>query len=79
MNDELPSPDRLDALLDEARGSLSEAAFAKKIGVSQHCLWWARRRGGRVSPRLAVLIERGSGGRVSRLTLRPDVFAGAGE
>lgn len=47
--------------------------LAAAIGFSQHAVWQAMRRG-RVSPRMAVAIERATFGEVRRCDLRPDIF-----
>lgn len=52
----------------------SEAKLGKAAGVSQNAIWQAKQRG-RVSAELAIKIEKATGGAVTRLQLRPDIFA----
>jgi DNA-binding transcriptional regulator YdaS (Cro superfamily) len=52
----------------------SEAKLGALAGVSQNAIWQAKVKG-RVSAELAVAIERGLRGRVTRAELRPDLFA----
>lgn len=54
----------------------SEKKLGDAAGVSQNAIWSAK-RAGRVSAELAVGIERATGGEVSRVDLRPDLFGAA--
>ena len=52
----------------------SEAKLGALAGVSQNAIWQAKRKG-RVSAELAVAIELGLRGQITRAELRPDLFA----
>jgi DNA-binding transcriptional regulator YdaS (Cro superfamily) len=52
----------------------SEKKLGNAIGYSQHAVWHAKKTG-RVSPRMAVEIERATRGAVTRIGLCPEVFA----
>lgn len=52
----------------------SEAKLGNLAGVSQNAIWNAKVKG-RVSAELAVAIELGLRGQVTRAELRPDLFA----
>lgn len=54
----------------------SQNALAKAIGYSQHAVWHACKKG-RVSPGMAVAIERATNAVVLRGDLRPDIFGDA--
>lgn len=61
--------------LEEAtRIAGNERKLAKAIGMSQHAVWHARKRGS-VSPTMAIKIEKFTKGAVTRRQLRPDLFA----
>jgi hypothetical protein len=49
----------------------SEAKLGKATGYSQHGIWMARKKG-RVSPKMAVAIERAVG--IPKSALCPDIF-----
>lgn len=54
----------------------SEAKLAEAVGVSQPAINKARKRGA-VSPKLALEIDRATGGEISKHQLRPDIFGEA--
>lgn len=50
----------------------SETELARRIGSTQNAVWQARQRD-RVSPEMAMAIERALGGEVLARELRPDL------
>lgn len=55
----------------------SDAKLAAAAGVSQNAIWKAKRRvekGHQVSAEMALKIDQATGGRVSKSTLRPDLW-----
>jgi DNA-binding transcriptional regulator YdaS (Cro superfamily) len=73
-------PDDIRALIRAAAAEFggSEAKLAGACGVTQNAVW-AARRAGRVSAELALKIETATGGKVSRTSLRPDLWPPAEE
>ena len=66
----------LDALRKALKMYESQAEFAKAVGKTQgHVSQWLIR--GRVSAETAVEIEIGTGGKIKRSQLRPDLFGKA--
>lgn len=53
----------------------NQTRLAAAIGFSQHAVWHALKRGS-VSPRMAVAIERATGGKIRRDHLCPHIFGG---
>ncbi len=61
-------------IIEEAIALLgSEAKLGAAAGKSQNAVWSAK-RAGRVSPDLAMGIERATGGKIPRSRLRPDLW-----
>lgn len=57
-----------------ARKNLSQAEFARRVGVSEGLVWqWINGRTA-ITAEKAVAIERATEGELSREALRPDVF-----
>jgi len=52
----------------------TEAKLAAAAGVSQPSVNEAKRKG-RVGPRLALGIDRATGGKISKSALRPDIWS----
>jgi DNA-binding transcriptional regulator YdaS (Cro superfamily) len=50
-----------------------DTQLAKALGCTQNAVWSARQRKS-VSPKMALAIERLTGGEVHRSMLRPDVY-----
>lgn len=48
--------------------------LAAALGCSQHAVWHAVKKRGRVSPHMAVAIERLTKGVITAAELRPDLF-----
>ncbi|WP_442867751.1 transcriptional regulator [Caulobacter sp. NIBR2454] len=70
----LPHPTTVQLLLDAAISIVgSQGKLGRATGFSQNAIWHARRVG-RVSPELALAIDRATAGVVSRAGLRPDIF-----
>lgn len=51
-----------------------QSSLAKSIGVKQQHVWNWLNRDGKAAADRAILIERATGGQVTRYELRPDVF-----
>jgi DNA-binding transcriptional regulator YdaS (Cro superfamily) len=65
-------------IIEEAIALLgSEAKLGAAAGKSQNAIWSAK-RAGRVSPDLAIGIERATGGQIPRWRLRPDLWSPPG-
>lgn len=58
---------------DAIRIAGTEKKLGELCGVSQNAIWNAK-RAGRISAELAVAIDRATEGRVSKHSLRPDLF-----
>jgi DNA-binding transcriptional regulator YdaS (Cro superfamily) len=71
----MTEPDHIRELLKAAAAEFggSEAKLASACGVTQNAVW-AARRAGRVSAELALKIETATSGKVSRSSLRPDLW-----
>jgi DNA-binding transcriptional regulator YdaS (Cro superfamily) len=62
--------DHFKSLIDRYGG---DTQLATALGCSQNAVWSARRRKS-VSPKMAMAIERLTGGEVPRWALRPDIY-----
>ena len=51
----------------------SEAKLGAAAGVSQHAIWYAKKKG-RITAELAISIDRATKGEISKVMLRPDLF-----
>lgn len=55
----------------------SQAALARKAGLTQAGVFWLLKGKGNIAPETALKIEQATDGQVTRLELRPDIFGGA--
>lgn len=53
----------------------SQKALAEKIGLSQPGVSWLINEATQISAELSVAIERATDGQITRIDLRPDLFA----
>lgn len=54
--------------------SISQAVFAKRVGVTQGMVWQWLRGVRRVSAEKVLTIEEATNGKVSRHEIRPDLY-----
>lgn len=62
-----------DHIEEAIRRAGSEAKLGEATGFSQNAIWQAKRRG-RVSPKMALAIDRATDGAVPASSLRPDLW-----
>lgn len=61
-------------LLEKAiRHAGSETKLGQATGYSQNAIWQAKKKG-KVSPEMAIAIDRATKGEVPKTALRPDIF-----
>lgn len=53
----------------------SQAKLARAVGCSQQYVSWLLHEGDQVSAEMALAFERATGGKITRIDLRPDIFA----
>lgn len=53
----------------------SQAKLAKEMGCSQQYISWLLKDADQISAEMAVAFEQATAGQVSRVDLRPDLFA----
>jgi DNA-binding transcriptional regulator YdaS (Cro superfamily) len=68
-----PAPTTAELIEQAASLAGSERKLAAAAGVSQNAIWAAKRKG-TVTAELAVAIEAGTAGKITRQQLRPDLF-----
>lgn len=56
------------------RKRLTQAAFAKEVGVTQGAVWQWITDKQQISAEKAILVERATGGMVPRHEMRPDLW-----